>query len=87
MVDEAVRRVVSSRDRCSRSREADVEVAKSRGAHDDAVTQSRQSFRNMTLNSRYYRTVEDETSHRFCQTWGQLGTNVRKSVGNTTRAS
>uniref|UniRef100_A0A0D3FP50 Uncharacterized protein n=1 Tax=Oryza barthii TaxID=65489 RepID=A0A0D3FP50_9ORYZ len=32
------------------------------------------------------RTVKDETSHRVCQTRGQLGTNARNSVANTARA-
>uniref|UniRef100_A0A0E0HP14 Uncharacterized protein n=1 Tax=Oryza nivara TaxID=4536 RepID=A0A0E0HP14_ORYNI len=32
------------------------------------------------------RTMKDETSHRACQTPGQLGTNTRAGVANTTRA-
>uniref|UniRef100_A0A0D9ZJH5 Uncharacterized protein n=1 Tax=Oryza glumipatula TaxID=40148 RepID=A0A0D9ZJH5_9ORYZ len=32
------------------------------------------------------RTVKDKTSHRVCQTPGQLGTNARAGVANTARA-
>uniref|UniRef100_A0A0E0A9D6 Uncharacterized protein n=1 Tax=Oryza glumipatula TaxID=40148 RepID=A0A0E0A9D6_9ORYZ len=44
------------------------------------------SLRMMTLKSRCNRTVKDETSHRVCQTPGQLGTNMRTSVANTAQA-
>nr|BAD35433.1 hypothetical protein [Oryza sativa Japonica Group] len=50
------------------------------------VTRSRQSLRKMTPKSLCCRTVEDETSCRVCQTWGQLGTNARNGVANTARA-
>uniref|UniRef100_A0A0D9YGN2 Uncharacterized protein n=1 Tax=Oryza glumipatula TaxID=40148 RepID=A0A0D9YGN2_9ORYZ len=41
----------------------------------------------MTPKSRCSRTVKDETSHRVCQTPGQLGTNPRTGVANTARAT
>nr|AAL79733.1 hypothetical protein [Oryza sativa Japonica Group]BAD61736.1 hypothetical protein [Oryza sativa Japonica Group]BAD62355.1 hypothetical protein [Oryza sativa Japonica Group] len=47
------------------------------------VTQSRQSLRKMTPKSQCSRTVKDETSHRVCQTPGQLRTNAHASVSNT----
>uniref|UniRef100_A0A0E0I4S0 Uncharacterized protein n=1 Tax=Oryza nivara TaxID=4536 RepID=A0A0E0I4S0_ORYNI len=50
------------------------------------VIQSRRSLRKMTPKSRCSRTVKDETSHRACQTPGQLGTNARAGVANTARA-
>uniref|UniRef100_A0A0D3FUM3 Uncharacterized protein n=1 Tax=Oryza barthii TaxID=65489 RepID=A0A0D3FUM3_9ORYZ len=37
--------------------------------------------------SRCSRIVKDETSHRVCQTPGQLGTNARAGVANTVWAS
>uniref|UniRef100_A0A0E0REU7 Uncharacterized protein n=1 Tax=Oryza rufipogon TaxID=4529 RepID=A0A0E0REU7_ORYRU len=40
----------------------------------------------MMPKSRCSRTAKDETSHRACQTPGQLGTNARAGVANTARA-
>uniref|UniRef100_A0A0E0EI92 Uncharacterized protein n=2 Tax=Oryza meridionalis TaxID=40149 RepID=A0A0E0EI92_9ORYZ len=40
----------------------------------------------MTPKSRCSRTVKDKTSHKVCQTPGQLGTNARTGVANTARA-
>uniref|UniRef100_A0A0D9ZWE4 Uncharacterized protein n=1 Tax=Oryza glumipatula TaxID=40148 RepID=A0A0D9ZWE4_9ORYZ len=50
------------------------------------VMRMRWSLRKMTPKSRCCRTMEDETSHRVCQTRKQLKTNTHNDVVNTAQA-
>uniref|UniRef100_A0A0D9Y1S0 Uncharacterized protein n=1 Tax=Leersia perrieri TaxID=77586 RepID=A0A0D9Y1S0_9ORYZ len=58
-------------------RVAVVDVAETKTATIAAVV------RKMTPKSRCSQTVEDEQSHRVCQTHGRLGTNAHNGVANT----